>query len=97
LLPTVSSRFTHFVFVGAGDAAGEGLAAGLALVTGAVPDALGEDNGDDVVVGAFELLSVSVAQPIAKAIAKIERSSSVVRPTNFVVALLIGFASFEQD
>jgi uncharacterized ion transporter superfamily protein YfcC len=76
--------------VGEGDAAGEGLAAGLALVAGAVPVALGEDDGDDFVAGAFELLSVSVVQPIAKAIAKIDGSSSVVRPINFISSLLIG-------
>jgi hypothetical protein len=88
----VSSRFAHFVFVGEADAAGEGLAAGLALVAGTGPVTLGEDevDGDDFVEGAFELLSVSVAQPIAKAIAKIEGSSRAVRPTNFIFSLLIG-------
>lgn len=90
--------------MGAGDAAaGEGLAAGLAVgvgfvVAGAVVSVAGEGAaaaGDDVGVEEFELVAGS--QAAANAITTIVVNSSAVRLIDFVIGLLISFASFEQD
>ncbi|MGH9931108.1 MAG: hypothetical protein ACREA9_18015 [Pyrinomonadaceae bacterium] len=103
------AAFVYFVLVGAlalgeGDAAGEGLAAGPGLVAGGAAvslagDGVGDDvAGDDVVLpGEGELVAGSVAQPAAKAIARIVVSRSVVQRVSFIFGLLISFASFEQD
>ena len=97
---------SHFVFgFGEGDAAGDGLEAGLALVTGAGPVALAGDVagddvallGDDVVFGEVDVLSGSAAQPTAKPIARTIGSSRLMRIVRFVFELLIGFTSFVQD
>jgi hypothetical protein len=90
----------HFVFgFGEGEAAVDGLAAGLGLVTGAVPVALagegavaGDDVaplGDDVVVGGVELFSGSAAQPTANAIARTIGSRRLMRVIRFIFGLLI--------
>ena len=89
--------------MGAGDAAaGDGLAAGLAVglgfVAGAVVSLAGEGAvvaGDDVGVEEFELVAGS--QAAANAITMIVVSSSAVRLIDFVIGLHISFASFEQD
>lgn len=91
-------RLGHFVFgLGEGEAAVDGLAAGLGLVAGAVPVALagegavaGDDVallGDDVVVvGVF---SGSAAQPTANAIARTIGSRRLTRVIRFIFGLLI--------
>jgi hypothetical protein len=93
----------HFVFdfvVGfaEGEAAVDGLAAGLGLVTGAVPLALagegvaGDDVallGDDVLAGGVDVLSGSPAQPTANAIARTIGSMRLMRVTRFIFGLLI--------
>jgi hypothetical protein len=90
----------HFVFgFGEGEAAVDGLAAGLGLVTGAVPVALagegavaGDDVaplGDDVVVGGVELFSGSAAQPTANAIARTIGRRRLMRVIRFIFGLLI--------
>ena len=103
------AAFAYFVLVGAlavgeGEAAAEGLAAGLGLVAGGAAvslagDVVGDDvAGDEVVLpGELELLAGSVAQPAAKAMARIVVSRSVLRLISFIFGLLISFASFEQD
>jgi hypothetical protein len=96
------SGLGHFVFVvgfGEGEAAVDGLAAGLGLVTGAVPVALagegavaGDDVaplGDDVVVGGVEVFSGSAAQPTANAIARTIGSRRLMRVIRFIFGLLI--------
>ena len=86
-----------------GDAAGDGLAAGLGLVAaGAAVSGAGEADVDDVdgdvvLLGEFVLVVGSVAQPTAKAIARMVGSRRVVRPISFIVGLLISFSSFGQD
>lgn len=73
--------------MGEGDEAGEGLATGLAVFTGAVVvGAVGEADVDGAglaVVGVVELLSGSAAQPAAKAIESVATSSSAVRLIKF--------------
>jgi hypothetical protein len=79
---------------GAGDAAGEGLAAGLALLAGAVSVApVGEDDtdGDGLAAGVFELFSGSVAQPAANMIENVARSRSAVRLINLMLRFFIIF------
>ena len=87
--------------MGEGDAAGDGLAVGLGLVAAgaAVSGEADVDDvdGDVVLLGEFVLVVGSVAQPTAKAMARMVGSKSVVRPTSFIVGLLIGFSSFGQD
>ena len=83
-----------------GDAAGDGLAAGLGLVAGGAAVSLAGEAavaGDDVLLGEFVLVVGSVAQPTAKAIARMVGSRRVVRPISFIVGLLISFSSFGQD
>jgi hypothetical protein len=86
---------------GEGDAAGDGLTAGLGLITGAVPVVpAGEDDVDGeglAVVGVFELFSGSVAQPATNAIESVATSSSAMRLIRFTFGLVIIFSSFEQD
>jgi hypothetical protein len=86
---------------GEGDAAGDGLTAGLGLITGAVPVVpAGEDDVDGeglAVVGVFELFSGSVAQPAANVIESVATSSSAMRLIRFTFGLVIIFSSFEQD
>jgi hypothetical protein len=81
--------------LGEGDAAAEGLAAGLGLVAGAVAPL--EEAGEGLAVfGEFELLAGS--QPAANRIEEIVRSRSAVRLIRFIFVVLIKFfASFEQD
>lgn len=87
--------------MGEGDAAGDGLAAGLGLVAAgaAVSGEADVDDvdGDVVLLGEFVLVVGSVAQPTAKAIARMVGRRSVVRPISFIVGLLISFSSFGQD
>ncbi len=78
--------------MGEGDAAGEGLAAGV-VAGGAVVSVA----GDAVVVGAVVFELVAGSQPTIKAIARIVGSRSAARPTSFILGLLISFTSFEQD
>lgn len=85
---------------GEGDAAGDWLAAGLALTTGAV---VVGTVGDAVVVvagvaaaGVFELFSGSVAQPAAKAIESVARRVSAPRLIKFTFEVVIGFSSFRK-
>jgi hypothetical protein len=77
--------------LGEGDAAGEGLWAGLELLAGALPVAPvgeGDTDGDGLVVcGEFELSLGSVAQPAANTIENIVRSRSTVR----LIKLMLGF------
>lgn len=86
-----------------GDAAGDGLAAGLGLVAGgaavslAGEGAVDDVDGDDVLLGEFVLVVGSAAQPTAKAMARMVGSRSVLRPISFIVGLLISFSSFGQD
>jgi hypothetical protein len=79
--------------LGESDAAGEGLAAGLALFAGAVPVVpLGEGDvdGDEVsVFGEVELLPGSVAQPAANRIEKVVRRISALRLIKLRFGLLI--------
>jgi hypothetical protein len=85
--------------LGEGDATGEGLAAGLAVFTGAVV-AAGEADVDGAglaVVGVFELFSGSVAQPAANAIESVATSSSAMRLIKFMFGVVISFTSLEQD
>ena len=93
-----SSLFSPFAYfgllglvLGEADAAGEGLAAGLSWLAGAVSVApLGEaavDAGGLVGVGEFELLAGS--QPAANPIEAIVRSSSPVRLIMFMFGVLI--------
>lgn len=94
-----SSRFTSAYFVpgalafGETDALGEGLAAGLGLLTGAVSvaplvdvEVVGVGVG---VAGVFELLSV--AQPAAKMIENVVTSSSAVRLKMLMFVVVIIF------
>jgi hypothetical protein len=88
--------------VGEGDAAGEGLvAAGLGLVAGGVVVSLlgeaaaGGVDGDDVLLGVFEFVAGS--QAAAKAIVTTVASRRVMRVVDFIIELLIWFASFGQD
>ncbi len=87
--------------LGEGDAAGEGLATGLAVFTGAVVvGAVGEADVDGAglaVVGVVELFSGSVAQPAAKAIESVATSSSAVRLIKFRFEDFISLTSLEQD
>ena len=81
---------------GEGDAAGDWLAAGLGLTTGA------GTVGDAVVVagvaaaGVFELFSGSVAQPAAKAIESVATRASAQRLIKFTFEVVIGFSSFRK-
>lgn len=82
-----------------GDATGEGLAAGLAVFTGAVV-AAGEADVDGAglaVVGVFALFSGSVAQPAAKAIERVATINSAVRLIQFRFEDFISLTSLEQD
>lgn len=73
-----------------GDAAGEGLATGLGVLTGAVT--LGEgDAADGLTVGVVESLTVSLAQPAANAIETIVRRRSALRLILFMFEVLITF------
>lgn len=74
-----------------GDAAGEGLATGLGVVTGAVTVTLGEGDAavDGLAVGVVESLTVSLEQPAAKAIEMIVRRRSAVRLILFIFEVLI--------
>src|SRR5437867_10266331 len=98
-----SSRFTSAYFVpgalafGEADALGEGLAAGLGLLTGALSLLVDvEVVGEGLAAGVFELLSV--AQPAANMIESVVTSSSAVRLMMLMFGVvIIFFASFEQD
>jgi len=82
-----------------GDATGEGLAAGLAVFTGAVV-AAGDADVDGAglaVVGVFALFSGSVAQPAAKAIERVATINSAVRLIKFRFEDFISLTSLEQD
>jgi len=89
----VQVAYCPLVFV-AGEAAGDGLAAGLGVVAG---DAGVELTGEGAVTGAvvvagefeFELVAGSSAQPTAKAIARMAGSNNIVRLQSFVFELLI--------
>lgn len=76
---------------GEGDAVGEGLAAGLELLAGALSVALaGEDDTDGdglAVCVVFELFSGSVAQPAANIIENVAKSRSAMR----LIKLMLGF------
>jgi hypothetical protein len=78
-----------------GDAAGEGLTAGLTLAAGALPVSPageGELDGDELAVpGEVELLSGSVAQPAANIIEDVARSRSAVRLIKFILGVVIIF------
>lgn len=93
-------RFRTFVYFAPGvlafgeaDAAGEGLAAGLALATGTLVVAVceGDAEGLAAAFGVFESLVGSAAQPAANAIGTIVRSSTVVRLMMFSFDVLISF------
>ena len=74
----------------AGDATGEGLAAGLAVIVGVVTVTVGDgDATGDGLVGVVE--SGSAAHPAANAIGTIVRSRSAVRLILFIFELLITF------
>ena len=78
--------------MGVADAAGEGLPAGLGLLTGG-----GMDDEGLAVVGEVELFTGSVAQPAANMIDDDNvRSSNAMRLILVVFGILI-FSSFEQD
>lgn len=87
--------------LGEGDAAGEGLATGLAVFTGAV--VVGPAGDADVdgaglaVVGVFALFSGSVAQPAANAIERVATINSAVRLIKFRFEDFISLTSLEQD
>jgi ABC-type uncharacterized transport system permease subunit len=87
--------------LGEGDAAGEGLATGLAVFTGAVVvGAVGEADVDGAglaVVGVFALFSGSVAQPAAKAIESVATINSAARLIKFRFEDFISLTSLEQD
>jgi hypothetical protein len=75
-----------------GDAAGEGLATGLGVLTGAVTVTPGEgDAAAGLAVGVVESLTVSLAQPAANAIEVIVRRRSAVRLMIFIFEILITF------
>jgi hypothetical protein len=76
---------------GAGDTAGDGLAAGLEVATGVLV-ALGEGDvaaGEGLAVGGVDSITGSVAQPAAKPIETVARSRSAVRLMRFSFELLI--------
>jgi len=79
---------------GEGETAGEGLAAGLAVFTGAVVvGTAGEADVDGAglaVVGVFELFS-SVAQPAANPIESVATISSAVRLIKLMFGVVISF------
>jgi hypothetical protein len=81
--------------LGEGDAAGEGLTAGLTLAAGAVPvppAGEGEVDGDELVVlGELELFSGSVAQPAANMIEDVATSSNAMRLIKFSFGVIIIF------
>jgi hypothetical protein len=80
--------------LGEADAAGEALAAGLGLVTGALcvaPAGEGDVDGELAVVGEFELLSGSLVQAAANTIADMVRSRSPMRLIMFTFEVLISF------
>ena len=76
-----------------GDAAGEGLAAGLEMVAGVFSiAAAGEADGEGLAAaGEFELLAGSVAQPAANTIENIVRSRSAVQLMMLSFAVPISF------
>ena len=78
-----------------GDAAGEGLAAGLDVLTGALGE--GAAAAGLAAAGVFASLAGSEEQPAANAIETIVRRRSAVRLIMFVFEVLITFSSFEQD
>ena len=73
---------------GEADAAGEGLAAGLGVLAGALMVADGDGLG---VLGEVELFTGSVAQPTAKSVATSVRSSGAMRLIPFMFGVLIFF------
>ena len=80
--------------LGEGEAAGEGLAAGPELFVGALSVALageGDVDGELAVVGEFELLTGSVAQPAANTIANVVRSRSAERLITLMFGVPISF------
>lgn len=85
--------FAPFALAGEGDAVGEGLAAGLELVAGAVvPLGEADVDGDGLAVfGGFELLTGSAAQPAANTIENVVRSRSAVRLIMFSFGVVISF------
>lgn len=86
----MSSYFAPGVLVfAAGDAAGEGLAAGL----GVLVVALGERDvvAAGLAVGVVESLTGSLAQPAANPIGTMARSKSTVRVIRFILEVLITF------
>src|SRR5882672_12293001 len=91
-----SFRFTSAYFVpgalalGEADAAGEGLAAGLGLLTGALSVVLVDVAGEGLAVaGVFELLSV--AQPAANMIENVVTNRSAVRLMMLMFGVVIIF------
>jgi hypothetical protein len=98
------AALAYFVLVGPAFAAGEGDAAGLAVVLGLIvagvvspagvadwDDAAGDDAGLGVVD------SDAGSQAAARAMTRIVVNSNAARRIDFVIGLLISFASFEQD
>lgn len=74
--------------LGEADAAGEGLAAGLGVLAGALMVADGDGLG---LLGEVELFTGSVAQPTAKSVATSVRSSGAMRLIPFMFGVLIFF------
>lgn len=95
LLPNYFFSPALALALGEGDAAAAGLAAGLGFTAGVVvAGAAGVAAVAGVGVaaaGAVELVSGSVAQPVAKAIESIIRPSSARRLNNFTFGVVIGF------
>ena len=77
--------------MGEDDAAGEGLAAGLGLFTGALTGAGGMDGEGLAVVGEVELFTGSVVQLAANTIDDSVRSSSAMRLILVAFGVLIFF------
>ena len=76
----------------AGDAAGEGLATGLGVLTGVVTVTLGEDDAAaGLAVGVVDSLTGSLAHPAANAIETIVRRRRAVRLILFIFEVLITF------
>jgi hypothetical protein len=73
-----------------GDAAGEGLATGLAVITGVLV-ALGEGDAaaEGLTVAGVDSVAGSAAQPAAKPIDTVARSRSAARLMQFIFELLI--------
>jgi hypothetical protein len=89
---------------GAGDAAGEGLAAGLevfaGVVVGVLPASIGEADadGDGLAVGGVFVLSPGAgSQPTANMIENVATSKRAVRLINLMFGFFIIFPSFQQD